>query len=301
MSFREERYLGIKDSNFKNLPEYEDPVHARYDDEAVRKILNHGIHGICFSPYEEGQEPGDVITEAQVRRRLSILEPHIKWIRSFSCTEGNEHIPKMAKELGIKTLVGAWLGDDLEKNEEEIAGLIALGKAGLVDIAAVGNEVLYRKDLEEEKLLEYIERVKQELPDIPVGYVDAYYEFTERPAITEACEIILCNCYPFWEGTHLRDAFNHMRHMYYQAKGVAGEKRVVITETGWPTEGDALGGAEPSRENAKNYFVSANLWSINEGIEMFYFSSFDEAWKVGSEGSVGAFWGIWDKDENLKF
>ena len=33
----------------------------------------------------------------------------------------------------------------------------------------------------------------------------------------------------------------------------------------------------------------------------FYFSSFDESWKVGSEGDVGAFWGLWDKDEKLKF
>ena len=39
-------------------------------------------------------------------------------------------------------MVGAWLGDDLEMNEAEIAGLIALAKEGCVDIAAVGNEVL---------------------------------------------------------------------------------------------------------------------------------------------------------------
>ena len=34
---------------------------------------------------------------------------------------------------------------------------------------------------------------------------------------------------------------------------------------------------------------------------MFYFSAFDEAWKVSAEGSVGAFWGLWDKDEVRKF
>jgi len=30
-------------------------------------------------------------------------------------------------------------------------------------------------------------------------------------------------------------------------------------------------------------------------------SSVDESWKVGSEGDVGSYWGIWDKDEKLKF
>ena len=96
--------------------------------------------------------------------------------------------------------MGAWLGDDLEKNEEEIEALIKLAKEGFVDIAAVGNEVMYREDLTEEQLLEYIYRVKKALPGIPVGYVDAYYEFLHRPKITEACDVILANCYPYWEG-----------------------------------------------------------------------------------------------------
>jgi GPH family glycoside/pentoside/hexuronide:cation symporter len=34
---------------------------------------------------------------------------------------------------------------------------------------------------------------------------------------------------------------------------------------------------------------------------MFYFSSFDESWKVHQEGDVGARWGLWDKFENLKY
>ncbi len=29
--------------------------------------------------------------------------------------------------------------------------------------------------------------------------------------------------------------------------------------------------------------------------------SFDESWKVGTEGDVGAYWGLWDKNEKLKF
>ena len=34
---------------------------------------------------------------------------------------------------------------------------------------------------------------------------------------------------------------------------------------------------------------------------MFYFSSFDESWKVGDEGDVGAYWGLWDEQGNLKY
>ena len=31
-----------------------------------RKTMESGMHGICFSMYEDGQEPGDNITMAQV-------------------------------------------------------------------------------------------------------------------------------------------------------------------------------------------------------------------------------------------
>jgi len=252
--------------------------------------------------YEEGQKPGDQISEEQVRRRLKIMAPYTKWVRSFSCTEGNEFVPKIARELGMKTLVGAWLGDDTEKNEKEMEALIQLANEGYVDIAAVGNEVMYRKDLTEDKLLAFIQKVRKEIPaHIPVGYVDAYYEFTIKPRITEACDVILTNCYPYWEGTKQEYSLAHMKSMYHQAMVAANGKKVIITETGWPSHGESFKDSHPSVANAMKYFINSQLWSKQENIEMFYFASFDESWKVGPEGDVGAHWGIWDKNERLKF
>ncbi len=265
-------------------------------------VLKTGVHGLCFSLYEDGQKPGDIISEEQVLRRMKIIAPYTKWVRSFSCTEGNEFIPLIAKEYGIKTLVGAWLGDDPEINEREIEGLIKLSNEGLVDIAAVGNEVMYRKELTEDELLEFIQRVKNAIPDsIPVGYVDAYYEFTIKPRITEACDLILTNCYPYWEGCNLEYSLGHMKQMYHQALHAGNGKKVIITETGWPSQGESYKDSHPSKENAIKYYINTQLWSQQDDIDIFYFSSFDESWKVGAEGEVGAYWGIWDKNEKLKY
>jgi glucan 1,3-beta-glucosidase len=264
-------------------------------------ILKTGIHGLCFSLYEDGQKPGNVIGEEQIRRRLEIMQPHTEWVRSFSCIEGNELIPRIAKEYGMKTLVGAWLGDDMEKNEEEIEGLLKLAKEGLVDVSAVGNEVMYRKEMSEDELIAYINRVKKAIPNIPVGYVDAYYEFSNRPNITEACDVILTNCYPFWEGCHIDYSLMYMKQMFYQAMDAAKGKRVIITETGWPSEGGGFEGSRAGHINFLKYFIDAQIWSDEEDIEMFYFASFDESWKTGDEGDVGAYWGLWDKHETLKF
>lgn len=270
--------------------------------DLFRKVLNSGMHGIGFSAYEEGQKPGEIITEKQIRRRLKILQPYTKWVRSFSCTEGNELIPKIAKELGMKTLVGAWLGNNDKINQQEIENLIKISREGYVDIAAVGNEVMLRGDLSEDELVAFIKRVKQAIPtNIPVGYVDAYFEFEVKPSITAVCDVVLANCYPYWEGCHIDYSLLYMKEMFNKAIRAANGKPVIISETGWPSQGTNFGAASPSDENFMKYFINTQRWSAEEGIEVFYFSSFDESWKVGAEGDVGAYWGIWDKNENLKF
>ena len=162
------------------------------------------MHGISFSAYTKGQKPGDELTREQIEHRMAILAPRFNWIRSFSTTQGNEHIPQVAKAMGLKTLVGAWLGEDADKNRNEVDKLIELAQAGAVDVAAVGNEVLYRGDLDETELLDFMAEVRERLPsNVPMGYVDAYYEFEDRPQVTEACDVLLTNCYPFWEGCAL--------------------------------------------------------------------------------------------------
>lgn len=295
MSLREEKFLALASIDYAD----KDIEGLK---ELYRNVLSDGIHGLCFSPYLEGQEPGDELSESQIRRRIKIIKPYTKWIRSFSCTDGNELIPKIAKEYGIKTLVGAWLGDDKAINAKEVKGLIDLTNQGYVDIAAVGNEVMYRGDLTEEELLAHMYNVKQSISaNIPVGYVDAYYEFSNRPNVTEACDIILANCYPFWEGCDQDYSLLYMKDMYQRALKAGNGKKVIITETGWPNKGTNLEGAFPSEKNAIKYFLNSQKWSKEEKIEMFFFSSFDESWKARTEGDVGSYWGIWDKNEKLKY
>lgn len=267
----------------------------------VRQVLDKGMHGICFSPYLEGQAPGSQVSEEQIRARLTTIQPHTRWIRTFSCTDGHEQTPRIAHELGMKTMVGAWLGNDAEINAREIAGVIAVARAGHADLVAVGNEVLLREDMSEDTLIAYIQSVKDALPGVQVGYVDAYYLFEKHPRVTAVCDVLMTNCYPFWEGCPREEAIAYMQSMFRRTQAVAQGKRVVISETGWPHTGTAFHGAVPSLQGAMQYFMDTVEWSEADQLEMFYFAAFDEAWKVGAEGDVGAFWGLWDKDGSPKF
>ena len=118
--------------------------------------------------------------------------------------------------------------------------------------------------------------------DLATAVVRDIMETTGLPG--EAVDdVILANCYPFWEGCHIDYSLVYMKNMYYSVMRQAKGKRIVISETGWPNIGTAFESSEPSTENALRYFINAQQWSQQEDIEMMYFSSFDEAWKIDAE------------------
>ncbi|MEM8586329.1 MAG: glycosyl hydrolase family 17 protein, partial [Bacteroidota bacterium] len=266
------------------------------------QTINKGIHGLCFSPYVEGQGAGDILTEEQIRRRIDIIQPYTSSIRSFSCTEGNEMIPSIAREKGLKTMVGAWISNDKRRNEQEINELVKLAEEGLVDIATIGNEVLLRKELSAVEIIAYLKEARSRIPDhIPIGYVDAYYQFLEVPGLANHCDVILINCYPFWEGADENYALAYLDQMYNLVQGAAQGKEVIITETGWPSQGQSVQAAQPNEYNAIKYFLNVQHWAKEKQVACYYFSSFDESWKVVQEGEVGTRWGLWDKNERSKY
>ena len=302
--YKQGKLKEFTDINFNNSLKG-DVDFSGLDKKAQSKLfkdtLAKGLHGLCFSPYREHQSIGHKLSEAQIKERMDIVGPHTQWIRSFSCTNGNEFIPKAAKAKGLNTMVGAWIGVDAKENQKEINALIKLVKNNQVDIAVVGNETLMRDELSEAQVIDYIAQVKKANPKVLVGYVDAYYQFIQRPKLVDACDVILINCYPFWEGSTIESSTAYLKEMYEATRNVAKNKPVIISETGWPNQGESVGSASPTASNAAQYFVNVNTWAQEAKAPLFYFSSFDESWKVHHEGDVGARWGIWDKNEKLKY
>ncbi len=274
---------------------------AEQIDKKFNQVFNSGMHGLCFSPYTEGHHE-DILSEKQINRMLDIIVPHTQWIRTFSSIQGNEQIPKIAQQKNMKTIVGAWISNDRARNELEIEALIKMANSGLVHVAAVGNEVLHRDEISETELINYIQRVREAIPkSIPVGYVDAYYQFLNRPNIVAACDVLLCNLYPFWEGAHIDYSISYLNQMLQLTQDISQGKKIIVTETGWPSFGETVEEAQPSKINAMKYFILSQEWAKIKNIELFHFSSFDETWKVIQEGNIGTSWGLWDKKEQFKY
>jgi|GEM_PF-60987 len=260
------------------------------------------LYGLNFSPYVDGQDPnyGAVVSETQLRQRMEIVAPCTQWIRTFSCTRGLEAAGRIARSLGLKTALGAWIGRDSQANEAELANLIAAARAGEVDLAIVGSEVFYRRDLSETQLLDYIRRFKREVPSVPVAYADVYGELLAHPNMLAAVDVVFANYYPYWEGYDVEVAMG-LVHLWHQwVVEAAGGKPVVVSEIGWPSAGETIRNAVPSPTNAAFFFLNFVSWARANNVAYFYFEAFDETWKARLEGSQGAHWGIWDKDGNLK-
>jgi exo-beta-1,3-glucanase (GH17 family) len=265
------------------------------------------LHGIDFSPFTGTQDPnsGARVDETQIRARLGLLmdggRRQADWIRTYAVSGGLDQVPRIARELGFKTAAGAWLGRDPAANEVEIRGLIRLIDAGVVDLAIVGSETLLRQDLDPAALVAAIRRVRAATDDrVPVATADSYRKLLQHPEVITAGSVVMPNYYPFWEAVHIDDAIAFLHTWHLRLAAAAGGKPVIVSETGWPSGGAAIGPAEPSPENAARYFLHFVSWARAEDVPYYYFQAFDEPWKAAREGSFAAHWGVWDENGALK-
>ena len=266
--------------------------------------LNYKLYGLCVGLYLDiGENPnsGTVLTENEIRDRLAKIAFYTIWVRSFGSSLGMENFARIAKqEFGLKVAAGAWLSGNATADAKEIANLIAAAKAGYVDIAIIGSETLLRNDLTATQLINYINQFKAAVPGVKVTTSDVYNEFISHPAVITACDILFANYYPFWDGNNIEQAIASLNANYLKLKAVAGGKEIVVSETGWPSDGDQKIDAVPSLENAAFYFLNFISWTKVNNVSYFYFEGYDEPWKSAYELLVGDHWGLFFTDGIMK-
>lgn len=285
-------------------------VNAVNVDKKNNKITKIGnFTGFCYGPYREGQYPwGPYPTYQEIEEDITFLKLNTEAIRTYGLEGTLSNIPKICDEKNLDCYLGVWISNDTLANDNNISELIGIvnqnhsSLKGLV----IGSEVLYRNDVPEAKLIEYIDRVRNSLSDsltitpvITTG--ETWYEWTQHSNVADTVDIILLQVHPYWESitaenatNHVIDKWNIVRNTYPQFP----REKVIIGETGWPTEGDAHGGAIPSEEN-QNLFLRNFLEATQDTIPYFWFEIYDEPWKE-TKGSVGPHWGLVYKDRTIK-
>ncbi|GIQ77836.1 glycosyltransferase [Bradyrhizobium sp. ma5] len=104
------------------------------------------LPSLSYAPFESGHSVADVAADSEkVRADLRKLSTLTKAVRLYSSTEGNELVPPVAAEFGMKVTVGAWIDKDANRNSRELFNAINLAKrnSNVIGIV-VGNETVFR-------------------------------------------------------------------------------------------------------------------------------------------------------------
>lgn len=248
--------------------------------------------------------PGDTVSDDRIRQLLSRTATFADTVR-FYCSVGPEYraCQIASSELGLKVVGTAQLVGNATQDQAEMDALVELCNAGYVQVACVGNETLYSGRLTPEALVADIAAVRSRLTvDIPVTTSETLGLLLGNPLVRNACDILMPNTYPFWERVPVDDAMDTFRTSLENLRNSSPGKEIVVSETGWPTDGGNNGSAVTGEAQSRSFFDGVRQWSLDTQTVVLWFDAADEPWKsgTGGEGSVGAHWGLMDKDLRIK-
>jgi exo-beta-1,3-glucanase (GH17 family)/cellulose synthase/poly-beta-1,6-N-acetylglucosamine synthase-like glycosyltransferase len=254
-----------------------------------------------YTPFEPGHIVADTDADSgKIRADLKKLSTLTRAVRSYASTEGNELVPPIAAEFGMKVMVGAWINKDAERNEREIDSAINLAKhnSNVIGIV-VGNETVYRGEQKVEDLIELIKRVKKSV-NVPVTTGEIWNIWRDNPELASSVDFIAAHVLPYWENFSDKQAVDQAVYIYQLLRDKFPGKRIMIAEFGWPSAGYNLRNADPGP--FEQAVVLRNFVARAEAIGMEYniVEAIDQPWKF-FEGGVGPYWGILNADREPKF
>jgi exo-beta-1,3-glucanase (GH17 family)/cellulose synthase/poly-beta-1,6-N-acetylglucosamine synthase-like glycosyltransferase len=263
------------------------------------------VRGLSYSPsHTFTSKDHDWVTPEHLDRDIAQLSRLTGHIRTYTVSNGMDQVPAIARRYGMTVSLGLWIDSDLDANEKEIeTGIrVALANRRVVDRVFVGNESILRGDVTSDQLNDYIRRVRAALPNrIKVTTAEPWSTWLLSPEIGQYVDIISIHLIPYWEGVPVKDSLVFLQHAYDHVQQEFPDKPIVIGEAGWPSEGRTHRGAEASRSN-EAYFIRAFVQlAMEKGYDYYLIEAYDQPWKGGNEGAVGAYWGLFDAMGTPKF
>ena len=261
------------------------------------------ISGFSYSPFQLGQFPqkDQYPSDDEMRRDLEIMSKLTDNIRTYSVDGSLGNIPRLAEEFGLRVTLGIWISPDLERNEREIMRAIELANTSRSVVrVVVGNEAIFRKEINADQLSVVLDRVRAAVK-VPVTTSEQWHVWEEHPELAQHVDLIAAHILPYWEFIPVDKAEQFVLDRARDLKKMFPKKPLLLSEVGWPSNGRMRGGADASPADQAIYLRTLVNQLNRQGYNYFVIEAFDQPWKASDEGSVGAYWGVFNASRQQKF
>jgi exo-beta-1,3-glucanase (GH17 family) len=263
---------------------------------------------VSYAPFRRDQTPLNpqlIVSPEQIAEDLVELAKVSQCVRTYSVDNGLDKVPELAAKVGLKVLLGIWIGNNRAKNAQLIDTAIALARdyPGAVKAIIVGNEVLLHGDMTPSDLRETIRSVKTRV-SVPVSYADVWEYWLRYREVSNDVDFVTIHVLPYWEDFPVRaeDAAAHVVAIAKQVAIAFPGKEILIGETGWPSSGRMREAAIPSRTSQARVVADILDQARRENFHVNLIEAYDASWKREWEGTVGGNWGLFDgTNRQLKY
>lgn len=253
--------------------------------------------GISYAPYRGDHQ---CKSKAEIARDFERFGKSYSMVRIYG-TDCDQVAPvrTAAKAHGMKVFLGIWDPAAVAVEARKIIDVFH-GDWAMVDTVSVGNELVNNHKTSPDEMVRAVHDARSLLRKAgyqgPVVTVDTFLAYLDHPKLGQASDYCAVNAHAFFDPTiKAHQAGRWLQGTVNRVKSVcAGSKRVVVTETGWPTRGDSNGHAVPGLENQRSAMDSIkHEFSASPG-NVVLFSAFNDLWKKRESATFNAdqYWGI---------
>ncbi|CEP20372.1 unnamed protein product [Cyberlindnera jadinii] len=247
--------------------------------------------GITYSPYTDSgtcKSASDVASDIALLTEFDIIR-----LYDTDCDCIKNVLD--AKTSSQKLFLGIYYLDKIDASVQIISESISDWSD--VYTVSVGNELVNNGEATTDQIKTAVDSARSALTNI--GYtgtvvsVDTLVAVQNNPVLCEYSDFIAVNSHPFWDGNvSPENSGTWLQTQISNIKSICGGvKDVLITETGWPTQGSAYQSCVPSKANQE-----LALQSIADTVadQVLLFTTFNDLWKDPGSYGVEQYWGIFD-------
>ena len=250
-------------------------------------------YGLSYAPYNAD---GSCKTADQIKTDFDAFSNYgMIRIYGTDCDQVANVLPA-ASARNMKVFAGVW---DVSQVSSEVQTIIAAAQNNwsAIDTISIGNEVINSGTGTVAEVVAAVNTARSLLK--AAGYngkvvtVDTFNQIIANPQLCQVSDFAAANCHAFFDSSITADqAGSYVKEQAQRVQQACGGMDTVITESGWPSNGDTNGAAVPSQANQQAAISSLrSAFSSN----LVLFSAFNDAWKQNFPGSFNAehYWGIY--------